>query len=110
MSEETTTEPKSEVMALSVPSGGQKTTTIKLANLFGNRPIEASNLVVLSTFGFNRPILASDMKVSSTITLSGNRPIAVSHLQISETCTVIGNRPVASNDIDDSAILMGYLD
>jgi hypothetical protein len=50
------------------------------------------------------------MEVSSTLSISGNRPIQISHLNISETYSVMGNRPVASNEIDDPAILMSYLD
>lgn len=79
----------------------------------GNRPVEASHLKVVSTYksvGASRPVVASGMEVSSTLTISGQRPIMVSHLQVSETYTVMGNRPVAPNDIDDPALLMGYLD
>ncbi|MBE9204113.1 hypothetical protein IQ218_12535 [Synechocystis salina LEGE 06099] len=76
-----------------------------------NRPIEASKLHVVSTYGSmgaTRPVGASTMEVSSTMTVSGNRPIALSHLHISEITA--GNRPVASNEIDDPNTLMGYLD
>ncbi|QUS60100.1 hypothetical protein [Synechocystis sp. PCC 7338] len=76
-----------------------------------NRPIEASKLHVVSTYGSmgaTRPVGASTMEVSSTMTVSGNRPIALSHLRISEITA--GNRPVASNEIDDPNTLMGYLD
>ena len=79
----------------------------------GNRPVEASHLKVVSTYksvGAARPVVAGDMEISSTLTISGQRPIMVSHLQVSETYTVMGNRPVAPNDIDDPALLMGYLD
>ena len=77
----------------------------------GNRPIEASKIHVVSTYGSmgaTRPVGASTMEVSSTMTVSGNRPIALSHLHISEITA--GNRPVASNEIDDPNTLMGYLD
>ncbi|AIE73472.1 MULTISPECIES: hypothetical protein [unclassified Synechocystis] len=76
-----------------------------------NRPIEASKIHVVSTYGSmgaTRPVGASTMEVSSTMTISGNRPIALSHLHISEITA--GNRPVASNEIDDPNTLMGYLD
>lgn len=77
-----------------------------------NRPIEASKIHVVSTYGSmgaTRPVGASLMEVSSTMTISGNRPIALSHLHISEISR--GNRPVASNEeIDDPNTLMGYLD
>ncbi len=104
-----------EVTALSVStaqSGG-----IKLLQspegLPGNRPIEASHLHIVGTYnsvGGSRPITANGVEVSSTLTVSGNRPIAVSHLNISEMYSVMGNRPVASNEIDDPATLMGFLD
>lgn len=76
-----------------------------------NRPIEASKIHVVSTYGSmgaTRPVGASTMEVSSIMTVSGNRPIALSHLHISEITA--GNRPVASNEIDDPNTLMGYLD
>ncbi len=79
----------------------------------GNRPIEASHLNVVSTYksvGAARPVTAGGMEISSTLTISGQRPIMVSHLNVSETYTVMGSRPVASNEIDDPALLMGYLD
>ncbi len=83
------------------------------AMIYGNRPVEASHLNIVSTYssvGSNRPVVASGLNISSTITISGARPIAVSGLKVSETYTVMGNRPVASNDIDDPASLMGFLD
>lgn len=76
-----------------------------------NRPIEASKLQVVGTYGAvggTRPIGASLMEMSGSLTISGNRPIALSHLNITETYS--GNRPVASNDIDDPSTLMGFLD
>ena len=79
----------------------------------GNRPVEASHLKIVSTYksvGAARPVAAGDMEISSTLTISGQRPFMVSHLQVSETYTVMGNRPVAPNEIDDPALLMGYLD
>jgi hypothetical protein len=87
--------------------------SIRQSNLPGNRPIEASHLNIVKTYtsvGSLRPVTASIMEVSSTMTVSGNRPIAVSTLKISEMYSVMGNRPVASNEIDDSATLMGYID
>ncbi|MEM1367182.1 MAG: hypothetical protein AAGG02_04035 [Cyanobacteria bacterium P01_H01_bin.15] len=77
-----------------------------------NRPIEVSHLNVVETFreAGERPVTTSGIDISSQITVSGNRPIAKSHLQVSETYAVMGNRPVASNQIDDPALLMGYID
>ena len=78
-----------------------------------NRPIEPSHLEVTSTYksvGGERPVTTGVIEISSTMTISGNRPIATSLLQVSDTYAVMGNRPVASNEIDDVAVLMGYLD
>ncbi len=78
-----------------------------------NRPVEPSHLEVVGTYssvGANRPIVKSGMKINSSLAISGNRPIAVSTLNVSESYTIMGNRPVASNDIDDPAALMGYID
>ena len=99
-----------DVVALSVKKNADSGVIKQLPN---NRPIETSNLNVVSTYsavGGTRPIVASDIEVSSTLAISGNRPIAASHLKISETYSVMGSRPVASNEIEDPAALMGYLD
>jgi hypothetical protein len=106
-----------EVVALAIPDPSSATSTIELFYEVGqlpeNRPIEASSLEIVGTFGAVgglRPIMANTFKISEMMVASGNRPIGVSTLKISETFTVMGNRPVASNDIDDSYYLMGYLD
>jgi hypothetical protein len=99
-----------EVMALSVKGKSEQLVPTALP---GNRPIEPSHLKVISTYmsvGGSRPIAASGMEFTGTLAVSGHRPIAVSHLNISETYSVMGNRPVASNEIDDPATLMGFLD
>jgi hypothetical protein len=77
-----------------------------------NRPIAPSNLKVVSTYNTmgNRPVIASTLEVSDSIVVSGNRPIMKSALAISETYSVMGDRPVASNEIEDIATLIGYLD
>ena len=86
---------------------------VEEGHLPGNRPIEASHLNIVSTYssvGANRPVVASGMDITGTLTISGQRPIMASHLQVSETYAVMGSRPVASNEIDDPALLMGFLD
>lgn len=78
-----------------------------------NRPIEPSHLEIVDTYssvGSNRPVSKGTVKFISSIVISGNRPIAASTLKISESYGVMGNRPVASNESDDTASLMGYLD
>lgn len=93
---------ESQSLALSTPQR-------RLAN---NRPVEPSHLDIVrtySTVGSNRPVTKGTMEISNTLTISGNRPIALSSLQISDS-HIMGNRPIASNEIDDAATLMGYLD
>lgn len=78
-----------------------------------NRPIEPSHLEIVSTYssvGSNRPVSKGLVKFNSSIVVSGNRPIAASTLKISDSYSVMGNRPVASNESDETASLMGYLD
>lgn len=77
-----------------------------------NRPIAPSHLKVVSTYNTMgiRPVVASSLEVSDSLFVSGNRPIMKSALAISETYSVMGNRPVASNEIEDIATLIGYLD
>lgn len=77
-----------------------------------NRPIEPSHLDVVSTYsavGGTRPVTKNTMDISRTMTVSGSRPIGVSTLNVSDTY-IMGNRPIASNEIDDFATLVGYLD
>ncbi len=77
-----------------------------------NRPIEPSHLEIVRTYtsvGSNRPVTKGTVHFNSSLTISGNRPIAVSTLKVSDT-HILGNRPIASNEIDDPATLMGYLD
>ena len=78
-----------------------------------NRPIEPSSLEIVHTYssvGSDRPVAKGKVEFSSSITISGNRPIAASTLQVSESYIVMGNRPVASNESDETAALMGYID
>jgi hypothetical protein len=78
-----------------------------------NRPIEPSSIEIVHTYssvGSDRPVSKGTVKFSSSLAISGNRPIAASTLQVSESYMVMGNRPVASNESDETATLMGYLD
>jgi len=77
-----------------------------------NRPIEPSHLEIVNTYssvGSNRPVTKGTVDFSSSLVISGNRPIASSTLQVSDSF-IMGNRPIASNEADDTAVLMGYLD
>lgn len=99
----TTTSKENKSLALSVHSK-----TI----LPQNRPIEPSHIEIVNTYssvGSDRPVSKGTVKFSSTLAISGSRPIAASTLQISDSY-VMGNRPVASNESDDTASLMGYID
>jgi hypothetical protein len=80
--------------------------------ILNNRPIEASNLTVLDTNSIpgHRPIFASELHVLDTMSLPGHRPIVASDPQLLEASTLPGGRPIASNELDDSATLMGFLD
>jgi hypothetical protein len=78
-----------------------------------NRPIEPSHLEIVHTYssvGSDRPVSKGTVKFTSSLAISGNRPIAASTLQVSESYIVMGNRPVASNESDETATLMEYLD
>lgn len=99
----TTAEQEDKSLALSVPK----------SLLPQNRPIEPSSLEIVHTYssvGSDRPVSKGTVEFISSIIVSGNRPIAASTLQISDSYAVMGNRPVASNESDDTATLMGYLD
>lgn len=77
-----------------------------------NRPIEPSSLEIVHTYssvGSDRPVSKGTVEFSSSIAISGNRPIAASTLQVSDSF-IMGNRPIASNESDETAVLMGYLD
>ena len=55
-------------------------------------------------------MVKGSIEFNSSIVISGNRPIAASTLKISDSYAIMGNRPVASNESDETATLMGYLD
>ncbi|MGI0487995.1 hypothetical protein ACN4EK_21355 [Pantanalinema rosaneae CENA516] len=82
--------------------------------LFGSflngRPIEASHLTVRGTLPGDRPIFNSPVHLVEGLMLPGDRPIMVSDPQLMQGSMLPGNRPIASNDIDDPASLMGYID
>ena len=95
----------------------KETSALKLATkselLPGNRPVEPNHLQIVHTYssvGSLRPVTKSDLNIKNTIALSGDRPIMAGTLDISQEFKIMGNRPVASNQIDDPALLMGFLD
>lgn len=113
-------------------AGGQRpimTSNLQVTQMIGNRPIFASDLQIYETINVSglRPVLASpfqivgsldaaghrpvganEFEMAGTINISGVRPIGVSTLHVTEMLT--SSRPIASNDIDDSPVLMGYID
>ncbi|ELR99410.1 hypothetical protein [Gloeocapsa sp. PCC 73106] len=109
---------ESQETALSIPNQDSNKQGLNLKfsrdhHLPNNRPVEAGHLQVVKTFksvGSLRPITKGNINISSNLVISGNRPIAARTLQISETYSVMGNRPVASNHIDDTVVLMGFID
>ncbi|MBE9007264.1 hypothetical protein IQ259_19880 [Fortiea sp. LEGE XX443] len=94
------------------PIAGSDLQVAETVSIAGLRPISASNLEIVGTIDVMgiRPIGANTIQVFDSINLSGMRPIASSGLVISSSYSVMGNRPVASNIIDDSEILMGFID
>ena len=105
---------------------------VEYYNSAGERPIEASKLVVSGTYvtmGGERPIVSSGLHVVSTFMSSGERPIVEdgfvivdkfyiagerpvgsSGLVVNDTYSQMGQtRPVASNVVDNAG-LMGYID
>lgn len=93
----------------SLPGNVEISDTINLA---GIRPIASSDLQVADTVKMAgiRPIASSDFQLASTVNLVGMRPIGLSNLQFSSTVNFSGIRPIASNNSDDIATLIGYLD
>ncbi len=73
------------------------------------RPVQASRQRVVEMMG-DRPIMASGLDIRETFHSSGVRPIAAASLAITESYRAMGDRPVASNQIDNPALLMGFLD
>ena len=112
----TTTKSQTDTKAKSTEAKEEKSLALSVQSkslLPQNRPIEPSHLEIVDTYssvGSNRPVSKGTVKFISSIVISGNRPIAASTLKISESYGVMGNRPVASNESDDTASLMGYLD
>jgi hypothetical protein len=94
------------------PIGASSLEFAGTVTISGVRPIGVSTFEVVETIDAMgvRPIGANLIHVVDSINLSGIRPIASSGLVISESYSVMGNRPVASNEIDDSPVLMGFLD
>ncbi|MGB5962886.1 MAG: hypothetical protein WBG73_19775 [Coleofasciculaceae cyanobacterium] len=114
---ETNTDQTGQIIAMPATAKLAKNTKLEtsemtLTPLPGNRPIDSSNIHVVSTISVmgERPIVASNNKIWNTITMSGERPIYSSNLVISSTAMIMGNRPVASNFFEGEGNLMGYLD
>ena len=76
----------------------------------GNRPVSSSALEVHHTMSASgiRPVVSSGLQVVDTISASGIRPVSASTLHI--TGTLMGKRPIAPNELEETEILMGYID
>ena len=113
-SKTTTTKSQTDTKAKSTAAKEDKSLALSVqpkTMLPQNRPIEPSHLDIVHTYssvGSDRPVSKGTVDFSSSITISGDRPIAASTLKISES--YMRNRPVASNESDETAALMGYLD
>ena len=111
----TATKSRTETKAKTTKTEDEKALTLSVQPremLPRNRPVEPSHIEIVHTYssvGSDRPVSKGTVKFSSTLAISGNRPIAASTLQISDTY-IMGKRPIASNESDDTASLMGYLD
>ena len=112
----TTTKSQTETKAKTPATKEDKSLALSVQSntlLPQNRPIEPSSLEIVNTYssvGSNRPVVKGSIEFNSSIVISGNRPIAASTLKISDSYAIMGNRPVASNESDETATLMGYLD
>ena len=105
---------------------------VEYFNSSGERPVEASKLVISSSYnsmGAIRPITSGGVHVTSTFFssgerpvvedgfvivdkfyIAGERPVGSAGLVINDTYSQMGGtRPVASNAIDNAG-LMGYID
>ena len=112
----TTTKSQTETKAKTPATKEDKSLALSVQSntlLPQNRPIAPSSLEIVNTYssvGSNRPVVKGSIEFNSSIVISGNRPIAASTLKISDSYAIMGNRPVASNESDETATLMGYLD
>lgn len=81
-------------------------------NSSGERPIEASKLVVSGSFssmGAQRPITSGGVHVTSTFMSSGERPVVEDGFVIVDKFYIAGERPVGSSGlvVDDTYSQMG---
>ena len=107
------TEPKAKTQAAPKEDKALALSVQSKTLLPQNRPIEPSHLEIVHTYssvGSNRPVAKGTVEFHGSLAISGNRPIAASTLQVSDSYIIMGNRPVASNESDETAALMGYID
>lgn len=81
-------------------------------NSSGERPIEASKLVVSGTYttmGAERPIVSNGVHVTGTFMSSGERPVVEDGFKIVSKFYIAGERPVGSSGlvVDDTYSQMG---
>jgi hypothetical protein len=134
--EKTMTKPKAASKALVVQEPGlsvmgrpimpSEIEVVETISLSGGRPIEASNMDLYGSFLNGRPIESTHLTIEAMLPgdrpvfgsevemldeiLPGGRPIMVSPASLMQATSLPGGRPIASNQIDDPANLMGFLD
>jgi hypothetical protein len=112
MTAETPTEPKAPAKAAkATPKAADASQlAVRAQSSMMVRPIQPAAMTVVGTFQSAgvRPIGAGHLILSGHT--HDNRPVAASDPKFAEGSRLLGMRPIASNDIDDAATLMGYLD
>jgi len=110
------------------PVGPAQIEVMESISVAGVRPIAASHMEIFGTILNDRPIMASQIQVADTtipggrpiftseivvrddLTLPGGRPIFASDIRLMDAPLLPGNRPIADNELEDSELLMGYID
>ena len=80
------------------------------ATLLNDRPIEASGLQVFDQLPGGSPIFLSEFHAVEGLDLPGGRPVMASDPGLMHASMLSGGRPIFSNEIDNSSLLMGYID
>jgi hypothetical protein len=115
MTTETPTDPKApaKAAAKATPKAADATPSqlaVRAQSAMMVRPIQPAVMTIVGTFQSAgvRPIGAGHLILSGH--MHDNRPVAASDPKFTEGSRLLGTRPIASNDMDDAATLMGYLD
>ncbi|NJN48875.1 MAG: hypothetical protein HC805_02585 [Alkalinema sp. RL_2_19] len=107
-----------------MPNEVEMVGTLQMA---GERPVQASAMVVFGTILNGRPIQASDLKIYDALPggsaifvsdfhavegldLPGGRPVMASPGGLMDASKLPGDRPIFSNEVDNAYELMGFID